>query len=305
MNRSTIMVSLALALAACGDGAAALPDAGPHVDAGPEPTSRGEFSVVEAVDVGFNGSPTHEYGSVGGFVRSGASPVWQHEVMNDGTCRLLLFEPAECNPYCEQGVCVATNHCEPFPSYLSVGTVTVRGLAVGTMQLEPFNGQNWYFPSDPPPGELFADDARIQLSATGAGAIPAFATETPAVPRLETEIHNFEITLKDDEDYVLRWTPAGDREQRVQLTINANNIGHGTPYNGIIACEAYDDAHEIRVPRAMIAAFPETENWNACAGSDCPRSWVRRYRRSYATVPGGGVRLDVASLIGFGVVHRH
>ena len=300
-----LLVPMALALAAgCGGGGAAYPDAGPHVDAGPEPTSLGEVLLVEGVDRSWTpGTPFRAYGSVLGRIRTAAYPVWHQEVANDGTCRLLKFMPAQCDEYCE-GVCVERNVCQPYPREISVGTLTLTGLIGGTMSLQPADGANWYYPRNQPPAELFADDAVIGLSASGSDDMPAFHAEVRAVPRLEAEIDNFQITLHDGEDYVVRWTPAGDRYARVRLTLNSNNSGHAFPYDGIIECEAYDDDQEIRVPAAMIDAFPETDNWEACAGGDCPRSWLRRYSRGYAPVPGGGVRFDVGSEIDFGVVHH-
>jgi len=301
---SCALVGALAPLAACNDDSGpARPDAGPHVDAGPEPTSLGDVLVIETTDRSYDQQPFRAYGRIEGRIRTGADPVWHQEVMNDGTCRLLKFTPALCDEYCE-GVCTAPNVCQPYPTYISVGTLTLTGLVSGMLPLQPIEGINWYYPSTPLPGDLFADDATVGMNASGSSDMPAFQAETHAVPRLEAEIASFQITLKDGEDHLVEWTPAGDPSARVRLTINSNNSGHGAPYNAIIECEAYDDASQIRIPAAMVEAFPENDDWDACAGSDCPRSWMRRFAQAYATVPGGGVRLIVGSEIQFGVVHH-
>jgi hypothetical protein len=58
-------------------------------------------------------------------------------------------------------------------------------------------------------------------------------------------------------------------------------------------------------PKAMIDAFPATENWQVCAGSDCPRSMIQRFNRGVAAIADGGwVGLTVTSEVSFGVVHH-
>jgi hypothetical protein len=302
LSRSLVIASLLLG--ACGGaGEDVFPDAGPHVDAGPTSTSLGEVYVSEAVDRGWDTAPERRWGSLYGAIRGVADPMWHQVVADDGTCRLLKYVPAHCDTYCE-GVCTSTNVCQPFPGRIDVGTLTITGVTSAPVVMQPSDGSNWYFPAGVPPEELFEDDAIVGMSSSGSAAMPAFHAETRAVPRLDADISDFRITLHDDQDFVVHWTPAGNPEARVRLTLNANNQGHGAPYEGIISCETFDDARQIRVPKAMIAAFPATDDWDACAGSDCPRSGIRRFTRAFAEVPGGGIRLEVGSEIGFGVVHQ-
>ena len=286
------------------DAAAAHDDAAPRIDAGPEPVSLGEFEVLESSDKGMNGAPVRRFSQIHGVVREGPAPLWQHESANDGTCRLLSYTPSFCDPACSSELCV-DGTCQPYPRYLDAGRVTIGGLAGPDVSMEAEALYHAYKGPFNPPVELFADDAVVTLSAPGAGAVPAFQAETRGVPALVTEIQGFVITLKDSEDFVLRWTPADDPDARVRVTLQSRNDGHGLPFSGVIECDAPDDAAEIVIPRAMIAAFPATDNWEMpCLGHDCPRSWIRRYQRSYALVPGGGIALVVGSQIDFGVVHR-
>jgi hypothetical protein len=303
LSRSLVIASLFLI--ACGGGGSddAFPDAGPHADAGPDPTtSFGEVYVTEAVDRGYDTAPERRFGSIVGAIRGVADPMWHQVAADDGTCRLLKYVPAHCDAYCD-GVCTSTNVCQPYPGRIDVGTLTITGITNAPLVIQP-EGSNWYYPGGTPPEELFGDDAIVGMSSSGSAAMPAFHAETHAVPRLETDIDHFQIALHDDQDFVVHWTPAGDPGARVQLTLNADNQAHGAPYEAIISCETSDDARQIRVPKAMIAAFPATADWDACAGGDCPRSGIRRFTRGFAEVPGGGIRLDVGSAIGFGVVHQ-
>jgi hypothetical protein len=307
---------LALALAVsgtlggCDDAAAEDPraDAGPHIDAGPEATSLGEILVLEQRD-GFDapgGFEPVEYASVTARLRGTPDVGWHHVAMDDGTCRLSTFTPSACEPYCD-GVCVDTNDCRAYPLLVSAGTLTLTGLASGTLTLHPQDFDNFYYAPAELPDDLFADDATIRASAaggTGDSSLPAFSLETRAVAPIVAEITRNEIQLANGVDHVVKWTPAGDAGTRMRLVLNANNQGHAQPYLAIIECDVYDDAGQIRIPAAMIDAFPETENWTACAGNDCPRSWLRRYHRADVPVEAGAVSLEVATQLGLGVEHH-
>jgi hypothetical protein len=296
-------LGLGLGLGACGDAADATPDAGPHVDAGAEPPSLGEVYVTESVDRSFDGASESRRGSILGSFRGGPEPAWHQVVADDGTCRLLEYVPGHCDAYCE-GVCSGRNVCTPYPGRQDAGTLTLTGITGAPLVIEPQAGVGWYFPAGVTPAELFADDAIVGMSLSGSATVPALHAETRAVPRLVADVPGFRVTLHDDQDFVVHWTAADDPAARVRLTLNANNQTHGAPYDAILVCETADAAGQIRVPKAMIAAFPATDDWEACAGSDCPRSALRRFTRAFAPVPGGAVRLDVGSAIGLGVVHQ-
>jgi hypothetical protein len=124
------------------------------------------------------------------------------------------------------------------------------------------------------------------------------------VPPLVAAFANDELPLADGADATVTWTPVDpdDPALRVRLVLNANNQGHGLPYESVIECDAAD-VGALVVPAAMIDAFPTTERWEACAGSDCPLSTLTRYRKASVDVAGAPVDLAVGSQIMLWVIH--
>lgn len=232
------------------------------------------------------------------FYKAGAAG-FHREVMRKGACRLLTFKPAFCDNPC-QGICVDTNQCRPFPERVSAGNLTLSGLKVA-VTLRP-DAQNYYYNQGVLPADLFAEGAALGVSASG-GTVPAFSLTTRGVaaPLASASIVNHEITLKDGADYAFSWTPGADPDARVRVTLNANNRGHGMPYEGIIECDAPDAAGAVTIDKDLITAFPQTFRWEICAGRDCPLSSARRYRRA---ATGGGVTFSAVAERLFFVLHN-
>lgn len=289
--------------------AAPLPDAGPTPDAGATdggtPFTVGGLRIMET-----SGAYWAQSWIRGAFLADGAEPWhlewpanypqlhWHREIMTEGSCRLLEYVPAFCTSCA--GVCVDTEVCQPYPSFGSVGTLTVTGLSV-PVTLEP-DYWLWYLHHEALPADLYAPGAAITATATGAG-IPAFEVTTAGVPAIDSsDVVDDQITLVNDADAVFTWTPA-DPGSRVRLSLNANNAGHGQPFEAILRCDVPDETGRITVPVALIQAFPATYRWETCDGSDCPPSSLLRYRRASAPVPGGEVELVVGSDRVFWVVH--
>lgn len=274
-----------------GDGSA-LPDAGPRVDAGPDLANAGEVKLSEVR--GRYGTFAHARAQ---FV-DGVLPNWHDLEAEQGDCRLWRFNPAQCDEWCG-GVCVDTNVCQPWPTYVSAGMLTFSGVK-GHVNLR-FDPSYGYATAAVPPADIFDDGATVTLSAAGA-TVPAFSLGVTAPATLETNLASGEVDMPNGQDFEVIWTPAGSG--RVRLTLNSNNRGHGHPFDAIIVCDV-DDIGRLTVPRALVEAFPETMAWEACAGSDCPPSSLMRYAR--ATLPAGDgsseIEFFVASEVLFGVNH--
>jgi len=223
---------------------------------------------------------------------------WQQETMRAGDCRLLELVPAYCTDCA--GLCVAEEVCEPMPEMVSAGDLVFSGLEV-PLTLTPDTYTNWYVSQSSVPADAFADDAIINVTASG-DSVPGFSLSAAGVPPLVAAIDNDQIELLDDSDFTLSWTPAAPGA-RVRLTLNANNFGHGLPYEAILECDADDSQGAITVPRELIAAFPATDRWEVCVGSDCPMSRLTRYRQGRDVVADGDVVLWVGSEIQFWVIH--
>ena len=222
----------------------------------------------------------------------------QVETMREGACRLLEHQPPFCTA-CD-GVCVAPEVCEPYPTYASAGTLDFTGLSV-PLSMAP--EQYWYTSQSAVPEEAFADDAAVAVAASGAD-IPAHALALTAVPRLVTTLGAEPLPLIDGEDLTIQWTSA-EVGARVRLLLNANNIGHGNPSEAVIECEG-PDRGVLTVPRALIEAFPAADGSKFCVGSDCPLSLLTRYRTSSTTIGAGNgdrVVFTIGSQREFLIVH--
>jgi hypothetical protein len=295
-------------VAGCGGGGEGDPDArivsdaGPMPDAPPPAGKRGELVVLEVKGTWSDGDGNftpYEASRLGGGVWNGARPIAHKESMRDGACVLLTYTPQQCDEWCD-GVCVGLNQCQPWPAYVSAGTLTITGLWQ-TLTLQPDPDFHGYGYSTQPPLDMFVAGAEITASAAGA-TMPAFSVTAHGVEPLESPLAEGAITLEPGKDHTIRWT-AGGGDARVKITINADNQGHGQPYKAIIECDVPDAGGQVTIPKAMVDAFPETHAWSACAGSDCPPSRIVRYTRGVALVPDGHVELIVGSEITFGVEH--
>ncbi len=230
----------------------------------------------------------------------GREPRFHRELARAGDCTLRTYEPASCAPACTDGLCVDSNVCEPWATYVSAGRLTVTGLRAA-VQIDPQS--NYYYPDRQLPAELFADDATVMATLAGA-TMPAMTLTSSSVAAITPDISGGKLTVPypASGDTLVRWTPAGG-DARVRLTLNANNRGHGQPYVAIIECEVADAAGQIAVAPALLDAFPATEAWFICAGTDCPPSSIRRYRRGVTLIGEQEVELVVASSVTFGIEH--
>lgn len=240
-------------------------------------------------------------GQVSARFYDGREPAYHREAMRSGDCVLQTYTNASCTPACTTGLCVDTNVCEPFPEYVSAGRLTISGLRT-QVQIDP--QQSWYYPDGPLPNDLFADNASITATLAGA-TLPAMSIMTNGVPPIAPAITGGKVVAPypATSDVVVPWTPSGG-DERVRLTLNANNRGHGQPFVAIIECDVADSAGQIAIAPAIMNAFPETEAWYICAGTDCPPSRLVRYRRGATLVGEREVDLIVGSSFTFGIEHR-
>ncbi len=245
------------------------------------------------------------YSRLSGVIGPGGFPVWQEETLVEGDCRLLTFIPHFCTDYCD-GVCVAEDVCEPWPTFTDAGTLTIGG-AKSAIVTEPGNfgffGINGYYWSGDQ-ADLFDDGDAITATFAG-GELAGFSVAAAGVePLVLTSVQNDEITLNNGSDTVFEWVPGTGTGTRVRITLNANSSGgHGSPYEAIIECDTADDGH-LTIPQALIEGFPETYRWEMCAGQDCPLSTALRYRRGIVPVAGGDFDFRVGSSVSFWIVHE-
>jgi hypothetical protein len=289
LRASVFRLALIAGLAGCGGDDDAGADGSPVADAAPGPDGatdrtidfpanrRGWIHLVEGF-AGFDG--------VSAAVRDRVDVPVAELVAAEGDCEVWAHpaDPAQCDPPCEDGYCVADDRCEPYPQLTSAGVITTTGVA-GDLRFVPVE---YGYQVDPevPPEDLFADNAAITVTAPGDVA-DGFTLEAGGVVPLEAQLDlDFDITLviEDGVDEVVEWTPESSGE--IQLALLTGH--HGQPWYSLLVCETADDG-ELVIPGSLISQFPRDES-----GFEQHYSWIARYRRALADGP---IELWVASRV--------
>jgi hypothetical protein len=280
-----------LLVAACSGGTGG-PDAAPSApDAAPGEVA-GELTVLDGGGLGhmwraplvFGGFPTEP-------------PVWHTEVLADGACRVLAYEPAFCDPPCD-GVCVAPGACVAWPTYRSAGSITVEGLAAPLVVDPSFDASYITFGGLPDP--LFSPGATITLAAAGS-EIDAFSLSAPAPARVAVPAYDAAGTVTlPDEDLALSW-PDPDPAARIRIIVHSGGAPHGTPPATVLTCDA-PDTGSLAIPRAAIAALPSL-GVGCIKGHDCARFGIARYHQRSTLTSDGLVFLTVAAGTTYNVLH--
>ena len=289
-------------MAACGgdDGSNSNPDGGIVPDAGAAPRfaapPRFDFQISESRNSDGE-SELYDGSSVIGTAFEQDPTLFQSEAMRSGECRLLSFTPANCTPFCD-GICASENVCEPFPTFASVGALSITGLRE-QVPLTEFDGR--YSPANTPATDLFDPLADIELTAAGGSGIAGFSLVARGVEPMVSNIGHF-LTLEDGGDLDVSWTPAGGSD-RVRLVLRSANAAHGMPLNHIVECDSPDDG-SIAIPQAMVEILPNTFPSLFCVSVDCPPSELSRYTVGEATVDGSSAQLVVEHKLTFPLSHN-
>jgi len=260
-------------------------DGGADTDAGADDTPR-FGSSPSYVRVAERGSGTgEEYeGSVSVVLYAEAPPAPHEEVAREGACRLLTWEPAFCDPFCRDGLCIRENECVPWPDRLSAGRVTVEG-TVRDLALDPDVDDYYSLVGDPLSGSVFEPGATVTASAVG-DEFPAFTLQAVGVAPLVHDFPSFgEIP---DGEMEVTWQPSGTPGARIQARF-ITDYGHGPIPPVVVECESADDGSLV-VPAFMVAELADPANWSC---GDCFPSTIRRYSRDVTTVGGHEIELVV------------
>lgn len=219
------VVLLAL-LAACGIDNQETGDHGPY-----------EYSTCAAGDhVGtFRVDLAEDFTGVQGHVEDRVAPLEVPvEVAAGGDCRVLRSPELFCDPACEVGTtCDADGTCVPAPTRLSVGVVTIRGLAE-LVEMEPRAPDFSYTNPDPLPHPGVGDGAEPWLEAEGADEIEGFGLGGLGVSPLDGLPG--EIAVVEGEDLFVHWDGGGG--DRLQILLDFAQ--HGGPHIWI-ECDTPND----------------------------------------------------------------
>ena len=229
------------------------------------------------------------------------APQRQVESARAGDCVLYQWEPSFCDPECTDGIC-HDGTCKSYPELISAGTLRVVA-DDALIQVEPDAPTFW--------GPIYRSEI---LAVPAAGAQVAFCAGgdtaggfgaiLEAVPPLVGALPDDGVLeLTDGGDLEVSWD--GGSDARVRLTLNADNQGHGLPYRAVLECDG-EDTGRLVVPEELVEAFPPVprppENF-ACAGTDCPRSQLVRYRAHRIDESDLQLEVRVESAVAFWLEH--
>jgi hypothetical protein len=245
----------------CLVGCSSTPKESPLGDDGSGDTSA---DPVDAVD--FNGVGTFQLelapprndnpgeAAILGTVLDGPTPgtvVWELETA-EGDCALLTPRVPFCDPGCDSSeACVEDDECQPYPTAIEVGTVTVEGVETTTgttgFSMEPVAG--YYQPaadidlSWPP----FAEGDVVTFTASGNATVPPFTMTAHGIAPLTVSSET--ITFTDGESVELAWAPGAEPDRTV-MHISVN-ISYHSGTKGMISCQT-PDSGTLELSGAML-----------------------------------------------------
>lgn len=180
-----------------------------------------------------------------------------------GDCVLYSASTAACDPACDwDKFCVAGNQCRSFPSRLSAGKLTVRA-GTATISADP-SGDDWmpnyyYFEGQIPSSQM---DGSKTLSVTATGSDDGFAAFDLSLPGVDgiqfaNDLDNNAFDMKDDQDFLLQWTPpAGDLSNLfVEVVVNVG--WHGSPPESVLYCMKGAATGSLTIAKEVISRLPD------------------------------------------------
>ena len=205
--------------------------------------------------------------NVSGELFDGPTPsniIWEIDTVV-GNCRLLKKRIPFCNTPCpSKYICVEDDSCVPFPSNMTVDTVTVKGLKTsnGKLSFIMYPVGNNYAPDD---GILYppcAEGDSVTFMAQGNSVASACTLTARGISPLK--MLNDSIVVSDSQPVTLKWIPPGiPRISTIFILIDISYHG-GT--SGKIECEC-PDSGSVTIPAVLLdklktlglSGFPSVE----------------------------------------------
>lgn len=190
--------------------------------------------------------------TLSGRVNDGPTPstvIWE-EKASSGYCKLLTPRYPLCSEPCGAGaICVEDDSCQPYPSALTAGTVTVNGVmtkdGATSFTMDPINGT--YQPvgivlSYPP----FSEGTAVTVTAPGATAPAVNLTGKGIAP---LEVLNDSIVLEDNKPVTVQWNAAAVAGiSTISIMVD---ISHHGGIKGMIEVECPDNG-SVTIPATLI-----------------------------------------------------
>ena len=224
------------------------------------------------------------YTSVIGKVYSGAYPsdVIETPLASSGGCTTYKFSRQSCIDVTCTGsqVCAAPDECRDVPRLVSVGKVSVAGIAPGTLALSGVNN-NYQYPADIEyPG--FAEGASITLSAS-VDFYPPFEVTTTGVAPVALAANSY--LLAPGKPLALEWEPGANANANVSVVLNISKHGGSAGY---LRCDTTDSG-SLTIPADVLQELIDL----GVAGF--PALTLTRRASGETPVMGGKVALHVAA----------
>ncbi|MBT9555738.1 MAG: hypothetical protein IV100_06890 [Myxococcales bacterium] len=237
---------------------------------------------------GFTVEAQDEYSLVDGKVLAGVVPVSIPEpVLLDlgPSCALTKRRILYCDPGCGPSeTCGLDETCIAYPSSQDVGTVTITGLAGGTVTLTPKKPGNNYFDTDVP-HPVFAAGSTITMSAAGGAA----AFELHAIGVRDLPIAPIQWNLAAGEPLSVTWEapPTEAVVPGAVIEVRMSVDQHGSS-PATLTC-VLDDTGSAEIPAVAVDALL------AAGISGFPNGRLRRMTADHTDAVGGCVELVVTS----------
>jgi hypothetical protein len=182
------------------------------------------------------------------------SPIIWEEKASAGGCKLLVPRVPSCPEPCGGGAaCVEDDSCQPYPSAIAVGTVTVQGLktkeGATSFSMDPVGGN--YQPTgvlfEYPP---FSEGAAVTVTAPGNSTSPAISLTGKGISPLK--VSDDSIWLETGKPVTLRWTPPAITGNTVIFV--RVDISHHGGTAGVIESECPDNG-SLTIPASLVDAL--------------------------------------------------
>jgi hypothetical protein len=233
----------------------------------------------------FSVEAQRDFGVVQGTVANGVVPTAIPDVIGDeGGCTVYRRRNLFCAEACVgTETCGEDGQCIPYPSQVSVGTVTISGLTQ-PVEMQPLEPGNTYFAPgvDNPP---FAPEAEIALVAAGTTEMPGFQLAGRGFTALPSDEPPTWV-LEEGADLSLTWAPPGGSVETtisVELTIDQHGL---SPLS--LVCQ-FEDTGSAEIPRSLV------DQLITAGASGFPNGRIMRQTVDHANIAVGCVELVVGS----------
>ena len=251
----------------------------------PDPAVIGRIEVYESIWEYGGGSARADFYDAP--VRMDAfspyAPDMHEEKIRQDDCVLFVAAQNQCNPPCDwEEYCNSNSECVSFPQRITVGRITITGLAQ-PCSMDPDPG-GWDAYWDTLPDNAFDEGAQITAEAQG-DDLDAFSLSVTGVGVLDDPVDGQNLTLVDGKDNEITWTPQDNGF--VQLLLNLG--WHGAPPEATLICETDASEGRMIIPREVVEATPPAGG----VGLEPHSSWVSLMNRDRLELDEGTVEFVV------------